>query len=115
MMKKHSGFISLSIDTSDSEMTSVILSRDGTSIEKISDRSHFKSQVLIPLIEELLHEQHISLGDVSEIKLNVGPGSFTGLRVGVTVAQTLGKLLNVPVNGKPAGETALVYQKSKWE
>ncbi len=49
---------------------------------------------LLPLIEEL------GISDVTEIEVNSGPGSFTGLRVGAAVANALGYLLDVPVNGK---------------
>jgi len=39
-----------------------------------------------------------TIKDIKEIKINSGPGSFTGLRVGVTVANMLGFLLDIPVN-----------------
>ncbi|MFH1536127.1 MAG: hypothetical protein ABIC96_03620 [Patescibacteria group bacterium] len=42
------------------------------------------------------------------IEVETGPGSFTGLRVGVSVANALGFALNIPVNGKKM-ETDLVY------
>lgn len=41
----------------------------------------------------------MKLSDITEIQVKTGPGSFTGLRVGVSVAKTLGKLLHIPVNG----------------
>ena len=42
----------------------------------------------------------MKLLDITEIEVHTGPGSFTGLRVGIAVATTLGKLLNIPVNGQ---------------
>jgi len=58
-------------------------------------------------IEDLLKQINLALKqarlkpeDISEIKVNPGPGSFIGARGGVTVANTLGWLLKVPVNGK---------------
>lgn len=48
----------------------------------------------LPIIDEL------KLSDVTEIEVVTGPGSFTGLRVGAAVANTLGLLLDIPVNGK---------------
>ncbi|HLD24540.1 MAG TPA: tRNA (adenosine(37)-N6)-threonylcarbamoyltransferase complex dimerization subunit type 1 TsaB [Patescibacteria group bacterium] len=60
------------------------------------------SHDLLPLIEEALQENHISVTDLTEITVNEGPGSFTGLRVGIAVANALGLLLRIPVNGKKA-------------
>ncbi len=105
----------LSLDTSKSETTKVVLIVDGERFEKMTDAKHLRSQVVLPLIEEILNEQKLKLSDIAKIKVNAGPGSFTGLRVGLAVAQTLGKLLNIPVNGKPAGEVPVMYQESKWE
>lgn len=63
-----------------------------------------KAQVVLPLIEQLVQENNLSLQDITDIQVNIGPGSFTGLRVGVTIANTLGFLLKVPINGKKVGE-----------
>lgn len=59
-----------------------------------------KSQKLLPFIEEVLKNQGASIKQITEIEVNTGPGSFTGLRVGVSVANTLSWALGVPVNGK---------------
>lgn len=58
------------------------------------------SQSVLPLIENSLQDLNLSLSDITEIETQQGPGSFTGLRVGVSIAQTLGWVLGVPVNGK---------------
>lgn len=46
---------------------------------------------LLPTLDALLHEASLTPADVDELYLSVGPGSFTGLRVGVTVARTWGQ------------------------
>ncbi len=66
--------------------------------------NHRKSQIVLPMIQSVLADNHIDLKDITEIEVNVGPGSFTGLRVGITIANTLGQLLQVPINGKKVGE-----------
>ena len=58
------------------------------------------SQRLLPFIDEVLASQGVTLRNITEIELNTGPGSFTGLRVGVSVANTLGWVLRITVNGK---------------
>ncbi|KKT85322.1 MAG: Glycoprotease [Parcubacteria group bacterium GW2011_GWA1_Parcubacteria_45_10] len=86
----------LYIDTSDRETITVGIgekrfetnARDGA------------SQKLLVFIEEILIKEGQSMKDISEIEVNTGPGSFTGLRVGVSVANTIGWALGIPVNGK---------------
>lgn len=97
--------ITLLIDTSKREEISVRLRIDNKEyvLEERSDRK--KAQAVLPLVDTLLKEQKISLQDITTIEVNTGPGSFTGLRVGVAIANTLGRLLKVPINGKAVGET----------
>ncbi len=50
-------------------------------------------------IRELLRSQDHSLKDIQGIAVYKGPGSFTGLRIGISVANTLADSLNVPIVG----------------
>lgn len=59
-----------------------------------------KSQELLNFIDNILKKNGIALNKITEIEINPGPGSYTGLRVGVSVANTLAYTLGVPVNGK---------------
>ncbi len=98
----------LLVDTSNSEKITV-----GINDERwVEDARMEKSQKLLGMIESKLKEKGVVLDDVSEIKVNTGPGSFTGLRVGISVANALGWLLEVPVNNKnikKEGPTEPVY------
>ena len=85
----------LYIDTSNKDK--VILKVDGDKYQ--TDAKKDKSQKLLPFIIEVLEKKGKKIEDISEIEVNTGPGSFTGLRVGVSVAQTIGWFLRVPVNG----------------
>jgi tRNA threonylcarbamoyladenosine biosynthesis protein TsaB len=94
----------VTIDTTNRKEVTVGLEIDGkASVEKQALDTR-KAQVVLPLLEELLQKHKLTLQDISEITINPGPGSFTGIRVGITIANTLGFLLNIPVNGKKAGE-----------
>lgn len=108
--------VKLTIDTSHTDHITIRLDADGTCHERTSDSTHMKAQMTLPLIDELLRETKLALPDVTHIYVNTGPGSFTGLRVGVTIANTLGWALGVPVNDKPIGESVtVVYEKSKFD
>ncbi len=86
----------LSIDTSDN--TKTIVGLDNERLERATGPD--KSQQLLPLIEEMLLKTKKTLKEISEIEVKTGPGSFTGLRVGVAVANALGWALKIPVNGE---------------
>lgn len=73
---------------------------DGKKTELKSQSKRFKAQMVLPLIEKVLQKNKLDLTDLNEIKVKRGPGSFTGLRVGIAVANALGFALDIPVNGK---------------
>ena len=67
---------------------------------------YHKSQGVLPLVEKTLKKEGLEFSDLTGIEVNTGPGSFTGLRVGVTIANTLATILQIPLNGKTVGELA---------
>lgn len=93
--------IVLFIDTASSELkVSLIVNSKQYKLKK----KHEKAQVLLPLIDEILEKHNLSVRDIDEIMVNTGPGSFTGLRVGISIANTLGRFLKIPINGRKIGE-----------
>ncbi len=94
----------LAIDTSDNKQITVSLEIDGKVHKKQQALDARRAQVVLPLIEELLRKYSLTLQDLTEITVHPGPGSFTGLRVGITIANTLAFLLKIPINGKKIGE-----------
>ncbi len=91
--------VRLFLDTTDSNTARVVLECEGKRFEKAAQSPNMKSQMVLPLIEALLQENNLKLTDITEIAVHPGPGSFTGLRVGVSVANALSVLLGIPVNG----------------
>ena len=66
------------------------------SIKEIeSNQSH--SNNLIPAIKEILNSNKISPSDIKEVIVDNGPGSFTGVRIGVAVAKTFAYALDLPI------------------
>jgi tRNA threonylcarbamoyl adenosine modification protein YeaZ len=59
----------------------------------------YHSAYLISTIAEFLKEKKITLQDINAIGVNIGPGSFTGIRACVTVARVMGQSLKIPVFG----------------
>lgn len=90
----------LHIDTKDQKVVRVSLKKDKEVVKSLSDENGYGSQVLLPLIEEILKKNKLDYKDLEAIEVEAGPGSFTGLRVGVSVANALGYSLQIPVNGK---------------
>lgn len=96
----------LYIDSSDNKLIIVGL--------KIGDKKYLlkhkvdskKSQVILPLIDEILQKHSLKLKNIGGIEVNTGPGSFTGLRVGISIANALGFFLKIPINRKKIGEMA---------
>lgn len=98
----------LYINTKAQKKISVSLKKDGKIIKSLSKQNKYGSQVLLPLIEKILKKNKLEYRDLNGLEIETGPGSFTGLRVGVSVANALGFALGIPVNGKKL-ETDLVY------
>jgi len=64
-------------------------------LEKDSSRNH--SIYVMPMIESIINKNNISTSYLNEIIVVNGPGSFTGVRIGVTIAKTLAYTLNIPI------------------
>ena len=62
-----------------------------------------QAQNLLPEIAQALKKIRSNIQNITAISVHPGPGSFTGLRVGFSVANALGFALNIPVNGKQPG------------
>ncbi len=93
----------LFIDTSRYNKLVVGLGVEDKEIMIEEDFDYRKSQGVLPLIERVLKENDVDFSELTAIKVNVGPGSFTGLRVGVGIANTLGTILNIPINDQAVG------------
>ena len=93
----------LYINTSDSQEIEVRLNGKAFRTKAREE----KSQKLLKFIDQILKKQKMKINEITKIKVNTGPGSFTGLRVGLSVANAIGWALNIPVNGKEIkkGET----------
>lgn len=99
----------LKINTQDPKIVTVSLKKEGKVVASLSEKNEFGSQVLLPLIVRLLKENKLDFADLQGIEIETEGGSFTGLRVGASVAQALGYALHIPVNGEVGKPLSLKY------
>jgi tRNA threonylcarbamoyladenosine biosynthesis protein TsaB len=87
----------LNIETS-TEVCSVAIARDGELIhmrENLSGQNH--AMLLTLFIQELLAESNIAIEQIEAVAVSGGPGSYTGLRIGVSVAKGICYAANLPL------------------
>lgn len=86
----------LAIDTS-AKSVSCALVRDGSVLASyFANNGLTHSQTLLPMVEHLLQTAGISLQQIDALAVNTGPGSFTGVRIGVSAVKGLAFTHNLP-------------------
>jgi tRNA threonylcarbamoyladenosine biosynthesis protein TsaB len=91
--------IILALDTATAAV-SVAVHDGGTVLaERSTPPSPRHAELLAPAIGDALAEAGLTPGDVTAIGVGVGPGPFTGLRVGLVTARVMGHALDIPVHG----------------
>ncbi len=98
----------LFIDTTDRRITKVSLVTESGK-KDLGSSNNYKSQETLKLIQKLLKLSKLNPEDIEEIEVKEGPGSFTGIKVGLSVANALGYSLGLKVNGKKAGQVEAIY------
>ena len=89
----------LAFDTATPLVTVALHDGEDVVCELVSERPLQHAEQLAPLIERALRETGLVREDLTAIGVGVGPGPFTGLRVGLVTARTLGYVLEIPVYG----------------
>lgn len=87
----------LSFDTTGQNLTVALSENDQIISQNIITESSKQSELLIPQIEDILKNNKIHYQNLDLIACSKGPGSFTGSRIGLTVARTLKLAMNLPL------------------
>jgi tRNA threonylcarbamoyladenosine biosynthesis protein TsaB len=89
----------IGIDTATAQVSVAVGGHEGVLASTQSLRGKQHAEVLTPAIEFTCRQARIELSEISVVAVDLGPGLFTGLRVGVASAKAMAHALNVPMIG----------------
>ena len=89
----------LAFDTATPAVTVALHDGDRVRAEQTVVDARRHGELLAPGIARVLRDARVSADEVSKIAVGVGPGPFTGLRVGLVTARAMGDALGIPVVG----------------
>ena len=89
----------LSIDTSTTACTVGLVDGDDVVAERVDRSGQTHARHIMPMLADTLKQANMSLADVDGFGVITGPGTFTGLRIGISTAQGLASALSKPVAG----------------
>ncbi len=89
----------LAIDTSNRTLSVALLTENGNIFSKEQQMERGQGEALIPFIQKLLDKAQEKVENLDAVAVAVGPGSFTGVRIGLACAKAFGLALNIPVWG----------------
>lgn len=86
----------LAIETTGKYASAAIIDKDGNCFNRTSYQEMSHLSEIIVLLQECLEHVQISKDDITAVAASVGPGSFTGIRIGVSVARAISQMLGIP-------------------
>ena len=87
----------LFIDTHDELITIALKNKDDLYI-KTQESEYSHSIFTMPMIESIFKENNLNVKDLNKIIVINGPGSFTGIRIGLSIAKTMAYALKIDIN-----------------
>jgi tRNA threonylcarbamoyl adenosine modification protein YeaZ len=100
--------LTLGFDTSAAHCAAALLCGPRVLVARSEDMTRGQAERLMPLLEEVLAEGGASWADLSRIGVGVGPGNFTGIRIGVSAARGLALALKIPAIGVTTFQAIIV-------
>jgi len=105
----------LGIDTS-TKFLCVVIAKDGRVLshyKRIHERAH--GQLLISVIDKLLKKNALAVYDLDCLAVDTGPGSFTGIRIGLATVKGLSMVLKIPVIDIPSLDLLAFSLRDKYD
>ena len=91
--------VTLGLDTSTKVATIAVVDRSGVIGEYSLSKDMSHSEKLMPMIREVLDNIDMKIEDIDLFSVGIGPGSFTGLRIGLSTMKSFSHLLKKPIVG----------------
>jgi len=98
----------LAIETTGPVCSAALMTAEGRLLHRASEEGLMHLTSLLPMVDELLKEADLRPRHLGRIAVSAGPGSFTGIRIGVATARALSQTLSIPIVKVPTLE-AFVY------
>jgi len=92
----------LAIDTAAPRLQLALLRPDGAVDSSVDELAQGHAELLFPRLDALLERNGVAYDDLARIAVTTGPGSFTGLRIGLSAARGLALALDIPAIGVPS-------------
>ncbi len=97
----------LALDAAGSACSAALWSGGGVRARRLESMERGQSERLVPMIEEVVREAGITYGQLTLVAATIGPGGFTGVRIGLATARALGLACACPVMGVTTFEAAV--------
>ncbi|MDA8233577.1 MAG: tRNA (adenosine(37)-N6)-threonylcarbamoyltransferase complex dimerization subunit type 1 TsaB [Clostridia bacterium] len=91
----------LGIDTATVVAGTAIINDDKVIAERFVNNKLTHSQNLMPMVDQVLKDAGVGPRDLKGLAVSIGPGSFTGLRIGLAAAKGMAQVLGIPLVGVP--------------
>ena len=95
----------LAIETTGPVCSAALMTADGRTLYRASAEGLMHLTSLLPMVRELMEEAGLRPRQIGRVVVSAGPGSFTGIRIGVATARALAQALRIPVVKVPTLET----------
>jgi tRNA threonylcarbamoyladenosine biosynthesis protein TsaB len=104
----------LAIETTGATASVALVNEEGLMGHEWSEEKMNHLQNLMPMIQKLLVQSKLAIDDITHIGVSEGPGSFTGIRIGISTARGLAQALNLPIIPVPT-LTAFAYHDKDYK
>ncbi len=99
----------LAIETTGAEASVALINENEEVFMEASEQKMNHLQNLMPMIDTLLRKRELAINDIDYIAVSEGPGSFTGIRIGVASARALAQVLEIDTISVPTLQSFLYH------